>query len=228
MPNPQPVKINRLVRSRRKTTALIVELDGSLTVRAPLRLPRPLIETFVQEKVEWVRAKQQEARQRRELMGVKLYVPGEQFWYLGQQYDLEIVLSPKPALILDGAFKLASQALPRAKETFIQWYRQQARRVIGERVEQQASQMGLTYNQIRISGARTRWGSCSSKKNLSFTWRLIMAPLPVVDYVVVHELCHLLEQNHSKAFWSKVEAAQPDYKAQRAWLRKNGQMLDLK
>jgi predicted metal-dependent hydrolase len=138
------------------------------------------------------------------------------FWYLGEQYELELVPSRKPVLVLDGAFKLSSQALPRAKEIFTNWYRQQARQVIGERVKLHANRLGLGYNQVRISGARRRWGSCSSKKNLSFTWRLVMVPLPAVDYVVVHELCHLLEPNHSRAFWEQVEAALPGYKEQRS------------
>ncbi|HLE14741.1 MAG TPA: SprT family zinc-dependent metalloprotease [Anaerolineales bacterium] len=223
-----PIRIQRLVRSRRKSIALIVELDGGLTVRVPLRLSHDVIEAFVQEHASWILQKQQEAWQQRAMSGMKLYAPGELFWYLGEQYPLEIVPAVTPLLVLDGTFKMASQALPRAEQVFILWYREQARQVIGERVKLHARRLGLACEKLRITGARTRWGSCSSKKTLSFTWRLVLAPLPAVDYVVVHELCHLVEPNHSKAFWSSVAAALPDYKPRRAWLRKNGPGLDLK
>lgn len=206
---------------------MVVEPDGSLTVRAPMHLPRPAIEAFLVQKAGWVRKKQREIRQHLLLTKPNLYVSGELFWYLGNQYPLEILPIEKPLLALDGSFKLASQAVPQAREAFIHWYCRQARQVIGERVAFFSGQTGLTYHQVRIGGARTRWGSCSSKKNLNFTWRLVMAPLPVIDYVVVHELCHLLEPNHSQAFWSQVRAFQPEFKERRDWLRKNSRLLDL-
>ncbi|MCS7122892.1 MAG: M48 family metallopeptidase, partial [Candidatus Micrarchaeota archaeon] len=83
------------------------------------------------------------------------------------------------------------------------------------------------YNRVRITNARRRWGSCSSSNNLNFSWRLIMAPLEVIDYVVVHELVHTRIKNHSKAFWRMVEAVMPDYDRQRRWLRENGHMLKI-
>ena len=117
---------------------------------------------------------------------------------------------------------MAQSAQGQAAQLFEQWYRQQARTVFTERVELYAQKYGFEYAKIRISSARTRWGSCSSKGTLSFTWRLVMAPLEIVDYVVVHELSHLREHNHSKAFWAQVAAILPDYKSRRKWLKVNG------
>ena len=99
--------------------------------------------------------------------------------------------------------------------------------MLTERVEFFAHAQGFKVKKIRISSARTRWGSCSAKGTLSFTWRLVMAPPDVIDYVVVHELCHLKELNHSKAFWAQVEAILPDYKTRRKWLKDNGAKLHL-
>jgi predicted metal-dependent hydrolase len=110
-------------------------------------------------------------------------------------------------------------ALPRAAAVFEAWYRRQARLVLAERVAAYAWQTGLQPKKLRIGAARTRWGSCSSKGTLSFTWRLVMAPQQVVDYVVVHELCHLQVKNHSRDFWARVKAILPDYKQQVGWLK---------
>ncbi len=115
----------------------------------------------------------------------------------------------------------------RPKSAFQAWYKKQARAVLTERAGYFARKHGFEIGKIRITSARTRWGSCSTKKTLSFTWRLVMAPPEVVDYVVVHELCHLRELNHSRAFWAQVEAILPDYKGKRKWLKENGNLLVL-
>ena len=110
-----------------------------------------------------------------------------------------------------------------AQQAFQEWYRRQARQVIGEHVELFAAKYSFQYGKIRISSARTRWGSCSPTGDLSFSWRLILNPLEVVDYVIIHELVHTVHHNHSKRFWKKVEKILPDYKEYNKWLRKHGQ-----
>lgn len=102
---------------------------------------------------------------------------------------------------------------------------EQARQVIPERVAYFARQMGVTYGRITIRNQKTRWGSCSSKGNLNFNCRLMKAPPAVLDYVVVHELCHRLEMNHSPRFWAKVEQVMPEYREHRKWLSVNGASL---
>lgn len=101
-------------------------------------------------------------------------------------------------------------------------YKREARDIIIPRVAEFADKYGFTYNSVKITSAMTRWGSCTSKKNLNFTYRLALAPGRVRDYVIVHELCHLRQMNHSKKFWSEVEAIMPDYKTQEKWLKENG------
>jgi len=220
----------KIVRSRRKTIALIVQPDGSLLVRAPLRVTQRQILDVVQQQAEWVRSRQEAARQRAAAAPPKAFVEGETFQYLGQPYRLVIANAARPALALDaqaGQFRLARAAQPGVAALFEAWYRRQARQVFTERVAFYARQIGLQPQKLRISSARTRWGSCSSRGTLSFTWRLVMAPLPVIDYVVVHELCHLQVRNHSKDFWNKVRAIMPDYKERARWLRVNGHLLRL-
>lgn len=106
-------------------------------------------------------------------------------------------------------------------------YRQAAKEYIPKRAAYYAGLLGVDYNTITIRDQKTRWGSCSSKGNLSFSWRLILAPPKVLDYVVVHELCHRLEMNHSPRFWALVESMIPDYKTHRKWLKENGEKLSI-
>lgn len=109
-----------------------------------------------------------------------------------------------------------------------QKYRKAAKRYIYERVEYYIKFTGGSYRTIRIGDQKTRWGSCSSNGTLSFSWRLMLAPPRVLDYVVIHELCHLTHMNHSKEFWKMVESIDPDYKEHRRWLKENGNSLILK
>jgi predicted metal-dependent hydrolase len=219
------IEIHKLVRSKRKTLTLIVENDGTLTVRAPLRMQEADIWRFIEVKTDWIERKQAGVRKEAELL--HQYVDGETFMYLGKEIPLRIVSNKKPALVMDRFFELTRSAQPRAESVFETWYKKRARAVFTERVEFFAREHGFNVRKIRISSARTRWGSCSTKGTLSFTWRLVMAPLDVIDYVVVHELCHLKELNHSKAFWTQVEAILPDYKTRRKWLKNNGAKLHL-
>jgi predicted metal-dependent hydrolase len=146
---------------------------------------------------------------------------------LGNTYSLEIVKGQRKPLLLEGNFKLAESAQSKAKLAFERWYRAQAREILTERVEHYAGQYGFEYKKIGITSARTRWGSCSANGSLNFSWRLLLAPLEAVDYVVVHELVHTVFHNHSKRFWKRVEKIMPDYKERRKWLRRNGQQLTL-
>jgi predicted metal-dependent hydrolase len=221
------VEIAQIIRSHRKTTALIVQRDGSLVVRAPLKVSDKAIARLVEKKVDWIRAKQAQVRETYLPYMPKEFVKGENFWYQGNIYKLEIVEIESPKLSLNGSFRLSSTALPQARRVFEGWYRNQASIVLSERVRQYASSHGFTCKQIKITSARTRWGSCSSKGTLSFTWRLVMAPVPVIDYVVVHELVHLQVNNHSREFWNRVRLIMPDYQQRIEWLKINGHLLSL-
>jgi len=218
------IEVNQIVRSKRKTLALIVRPDGSLIVRAPLRTSEKSIRDFIESHAEWFEKKQAEARAVLP-PAPRQYVPGERFMYLGHAYPLEIVQGQRQPIQLDGTFKLAESAQDKAAPAFERWYRAQARQILNERVSLFAGQYDFQYGKIGITSARTRWGSCSANGSLNFSWRLVLAPIEAVDYVVVHELVHTVFHNHSKRFWKKVETILPDYKERRKWLRKNGQPL---
>ncbi len=222
-----PITIDRLVRSRRKTVALVIERDGRLTVRAPLRLAGSRIRLFVESHADWI--EKNKAKVIAALPSpVKRYVEGETFLFLGQACPLTIVASQRSALMFGKTgFRLRKSAIPEARAAFVRWYKEQATLLILERVLFFVGKYGFHYQKIRISSARTRWGSCSSQGTLSFTYRLVMAPLEVVDYVVLHELVHTQIRNHSKTFWNKVGKLMPDYKKRLAWLKTNGKYLQV-
>ena len=132
---------------------------------------------------------------------------------------LPLIAAPPPPRILIAA------AQKRGRQVFTNWYKERALEIITERVNHFSAQYGFQPKQVKISSAKTRWGSCSANGTLNFTWRLIMSPLSVIDYVVVHELAHLRVRNHSRKFWQVVESIDPDYKTKRKWLREYGETL---
>lgn len=216
------LKIDELIRSRRKTIALIVQPDGRLVVRAPLRATLAQIHALVGQKEAWIRAKQAEVRAAGHPNAAHHFQPGELFYFLGQAYPLAISPHPRTLLRLDtDCFVLADSARERGIQVFTRWYRQQAAALLPERAAWFADRYGFKYNRVRISAARTRWGSCSALGSLSFTWRLMLVPPAVLDYVVVHELAHTRERNHQRAFWEQVAAVLPDYQQRRKWLKAN-------
>lgn len=215
-----------MIRSKRKTLALIVKPDGSIVVRAPLRMPEKAIREFVEHNRQWIERKKAEAFATTSQPS-RQFVAGEKFMYLGNDYALEIVTGQKKPLLLEENFKLAASAQSNARATFERWYRQQAKQILTARVDHYARQYDFKYKRIGITSARTRWGSCSATGSLNFSWRLILAPIEAVDYVVIHELAHTVFHNHSRQFWKKVEAILPDYQERRKLLKRNGHLMSL-
>lgn len=221
------VQIDRLVRSKRRSISLEIERDGSLTVRAPKHASHDEIISLVNGKKEWISRKQALTRERLQEAPPKQFLEGERFLYLGKTFPLEIVPDQPAALLLNGTFQLAAEQQDSGRIIFEQWYREHAAQVIKPRTATMAEQHGFTYTIIRITGAKTRWGSCGPKGSLNFSWRLVMAPVEVIDYVILHELAHLRIRNHSKRYWQEVRGIMPDYKDHIKWLHENGHRLRL-
>lgn len=220
------VHYDRLIRAKRRTIALIVERDGSLTVRAPKRATLQDIHGFIQEKEKWIE------RSREKLKAIvtvpkKEFADGETFLFLGKEYELRLVPNQRQTLHFDSGFTLKASARPRGEAVFTKWYKTQALTVFTERVSHYATLHKFEPKQVKVNSARTRWGSCTSTGTINFTWRLVMAPVEVIDYVVLHELAHLKIKNHSPRFWKLVESLCPEFKRHRKWLREHGEKLNL-
>ncbi|MGB9814203.1 MAG: M48 family metallopeptidase [Thermovenabulum sp.] len=221
------IKIEKIIRSKRKTIGLQVTDNGALIVRAPFEVSEDVIWKVIYKHKNWIDKKKREIEKRDPKILKKEFVNGEGFLYLGRYYKLHIIDNQEEPLRFENGFYLSKDALSNAKEVFIDWYKKAAYEKISERVKWYAQKCGFQYNKINITNAERRWGSCSYKGNLNFSWRLIMAPLPVIDYVVVHELAHLRIKNHSKSFWAKVKSIMPVYEKHEKWLKENGYLLKL-
>ena len=221
------MEIKKVIRSKRKTISLQVSDNAALIVRAPFKVSDEIINRVILRHSDWIEKKKKEMQLRDIKFSKKEFINGEGFLYIGNYYRLRLVENQEIPLNFENGFYLSKDYLIGAKEIFIDWYKMRAYEKISERVKWYAQKRGFKYNRINITNAQKRWGSCSCSNNLNFSWRLIMAPLPVVDYVVVHELVHLDEKNHSKAFWNKVKMLITDYKKHQEWLKKNGHLLQL-
>jgi predicted metal-dependent hydrolase len=214
---------NKIIRTKRKTIALIVQADGTLLVRAPKHAPKREINALIKKHAAWIEKKQAEARKNQKAFAPKKFIEGEFFFFLGEKYPLHFVEKAKKKLFLDSDFQMRRSAQNNAAQIFEQWYKKEARQIFNERVGFYAKKYDFSYEKLKLSSAKRRWGSCSERGNINLTWRLVMMPPEIIDYVIVHELCHLREQNHSKAFWTQVKGILSDYKQRRKWLRENGQ-----
>lgn len=218
--------INKIIRSNRRTLTLKIEKNGDVVVKAPLRMNDRHIHEFVKKHAKWIIKKKAEVLNRK--VEEKKYTTGEKFLFLGNEFELEIRDLKDLAIKLEnGKFLLADDVLTNAPKYFELWYKRQAKAIFAKRLELYSIANKLSYNGFKVSGAESRWGSCSSKKRINLSWKLVLAPLEVVDYVIIHELAHTKEMNHGKKFWAIVESIQPDYKIHRKWLRDNGGKLEL-
>lgn len=218
------LSIETIIRSRRRSIALVITPDGQLIVRAPLKAPVAIINEFVKEKSGWIKKKMGEIQQR-PTATLHAYNEGETFFYLGRAYPLHIVESGNCAIERTDRLCVCRTVLTDIKYRLKHWYMQEAQREIHARCMWFSMTTGYTPKSIRITDAKQRWGSCTSEGGLNFSWRLIQAPLEIVDYVIVHELVHLKQPDHSKKFWSRVKEIMPDYERRREWLRENERLL---
>jgi len=204
--------IDKLVRTKRKTVALQVNDKAEVVVRAPRWVSQKFIFDFVSKNIEWIEERKKEIEKRASLS--RKFVDGEKFLFLGKEFTLARTAQGRSLTLKDGTFYMGEDVKD-PKVAFEKWYKKQAKKFIVPRVQELAQQNGFIYNQVRITSAKTRWGSCSGKGNLSFSWRLMLMPQHVVDYVIFHELAHLRYMDHSSRFWKQVNDMCPFYREYR-------------
>ena len=183
-----------------------------------------MVQKFIQEKRHWIFRSYHSLRRRREKSFEIKFEDGSPILFLGEWYTLRIEVDSDLRArveLLDNEMLVKASGNSFVKSVLKRFYRAKAREVISDVVACYANKLNLSYKRISIRDQKTRWGSCSSAGNLNFSYRLVMMPLKVIDYVVVHELCHLKEMNHSKRFWVLVSKVLPDYKERKKWLVDN-------
>jgi predicted metal-dependent hydrolase len=220
------IPVEKIIRSRRRTISLEVTPQATLVVRAPHRVPAAYIDEMIREKNAWILRKMDEIR-KRPAAPAREYAEGELFFFLGRQYPLHLADDGPGTIERTDRLNVPRSFVPDIRHRLKRWYREEAYREIHGRCMWFSMKTGHVPASVRISDARQRWGSCTSAGGLSFTWRLIQAPPEIVDYVVVHELVHISQHDHSKKFWMNVQAIMPDYERRRQWLRDNEWMLKI-
>ena len=208
-----------LKRSRRKTVGIYINESGAVEVRAPLYTSKRDIDAFVERQSEWIKKhssiRKNECEQRKNFTVDADYKPK----ILGKNYP--IVLSDEKRISFDGERVTVYSGLDSdgLRLSLVNLYKSTAKRYIVPRTLHFASSMGVEPSDIKINSAKKRWGSCSGKNSLNFSWRLILADGDAVDYVIVHELCHIKHHDHSPEFWKEVEKVLPDYKRREKLLK---------
>ena len=220
-----------LRRSARRSIGFMIDDDG-LRVTAPRRITLAEIDSAIRAKQRWILTKLRERGERRALRQEKppvVWTDGARLPYLGGEITLRLEEAARSRCAFDGA-TLTVGVVPGLAEWQLQervrlWFQSEARRVFAERLDVYAARLGVNYRALALSSAGTRWGSCTVEGNIRLNWRLIHYALPLIDYVVAHELAHLLEMNHSARFWARVESVYPDYEGAKAALRKRSQEM---
>jgi predicted metal-dependent hydrolase len=216
-----------VIRSARKSIGITVERDRRVIVRAPHEASDQSVSAAVASKRFWIWQKLRDPNKYPDPLPAKEFVTGETLLFLGQPYTLVFVEGKSGTVKLVGEqFEVGFADQDRSKELFKAWYLGEARACLGPRIATLAAEMGIGYRRICVRELRYRWASCTPAGTLSFNWRIVQAPMIVVDYLIVHELAHVREPNHSPEFWNLVAVHAPNWSAARGWLKQNGSGLE--
>jgi predicted metal-dependent hydrolase len=218
------IQPDKIIRSNRKTLSVCIDHFGRVTVRAPKRCGEERIFSFLKEKEDWICSHVAKKK------GAKVILPSENldgysFLLLGKPCVIHVTNEKKTAFNAQ-TYELF---LPRekAKEKLLKWLKNNAKRIFTAATKEWAERMGVHYRSVSVTSAKTRWGSCSGQDAIRYTFRLLYAPKDVIEYVIIHELSHVKEKNHSQKFWAEVEKFQPPYKAKRKWLKDHGYLTQI-
>jgi len=210
---------------RRHTLELIVDRGGELVIAAPAETDEVSMAAFVREKKFWLYRKLAEKEAKQQPSSGREFVSGEGFPYLGRSYRLLLVDDKDqdtPLKLEKGRFMLQGALVGLGREMFIQWYSAHATTWLKKRIRQWTPRFTAEPRGVEIRDLGYRWGSCGKGGTLNFHWAVILLPPSIVDYVIVHELAHLIEPNHTPAFWQQVARVLPDYEQRKTWLAEKG------
>jgi hypothetical protein len=217
--------------SERKTTDIVIERDGVITVRPPADYSPEMVDAVVESKRLWIYRNLAEWKDLNASAVAREWVNGETFLYLGRAYRLALVSNQEsPLLLKEGRFCLSRELIEKggvsaAEQAFEAYFTDKGADRFKERVAYYAPKVGVQISAIKVKDMGFRWASCGKGGTLNFHWKCMMAPPKIIDYIVVHELCHLHQANHTDAFWNEVDKVMPDYRERKEWLRKYGASL---
>lgn len=227
--SPVPYNIQRV--KKRKTIQISFTPEGTLSLKTPYALTKEEAEKILSSKANWIHKQRQRLADLSDNPVNGNFAPDALLLHLGQEYRLRLITADKDLVFIDGEALVVQCSAPpavlqeTAQKLLLNWYIEQARTALVSRTRYWAERIGVSPLRITIRDQKTRWGSCSTRGSLNYSWRLIMAPSPVLDYLVIHELCHMKVANHSPSFWRLVANYTADYSNHRRWLKDNGSVL---
>jgi predicted metal-dependent hydrolase len=214
--------------TKRSKLTITVERDRSVIVHAPETMTNEKIQQIIESKRQWLYEKIRHPQKYQDLPHPpgKELVNGESALYLGRQYRIEIVKDGLADVQFSRGFFIPAFEVAKRFDILKSWYIDKAKDKIIPRVKRHARELGVKVVEVKVMDSRFRWGSCTLKNNVNFNWRLIKAPMFVIDYVIVHELAHLIEANHTARFWNIVNTQSPTMEKAKGWLKEHGQLLE--
>ncbi|HDZ16440.1 MAG TPA: M48 family peptidase [Methylophaga aminisulfidivorans] len=217
-----------VIRSKKRKTMALQIRDDQVLLRIPARLPMALANRFIQEKKHWI----QQTLANKTPSEKKQFTNGELFRFLDQKLPLNIIFAKRNKVYLENQTlivetKVSEPSYLQLSKWITNWYRQHANEYLADRFALISKQLDFSPNSLTIKSYKARWGSCAINGAIQLNWKLIMAPVDIIDYVIIHELCHLQHHNHSSQFWGLVTHFYPDYQQARTWLKKHGHTLTI-
>ncbi|MDZ7685272.1 MAG: SprT family zinc-dependent metalloprotease [Gammaproteobacteria bacterium] len=219
--------------SERRTTDIVIERDGQIVVRPPAEYTPEQVDEVVASKRLWIYRNLAEWKDLNAAAVTREWVNGETFLYLGGVYRLSLASGQdQPLKLINGRFRLSREVIEQggtiaARKAFEQFYAAKGQQRFQDRVSFYAPKAGVHVTSIRVGDIGYRWASCGRSGLLNFHWKCMMAPPRIIDYIVVHELCHLHHRNHNDAFWNEVDKVMPDWRERKDWLRLRGASLEI-
>jgi len=213
---------------RRKTVSIFIERDGSVRVLAPISATDEIIENVLKAKEYQIYIKIAKWKELNQGKVNREFVNGQSFLYFGRNYCLAIVENqPIPLRLSGGYLKIDKKYLSKADKVFKDFYKVKAEHKIAERLKLIQDKFELKPTKVKVSELQNRWASWTPKNGLYFHWKCAMAPIPVLDYIITHEMVHLKYPNHSPEFWNELDKKMPDYREHENWLKQNGVKMSL-
>lgn len=217
-----------LIKSKRKTISIHIERDGSVSARIPENISDEDIYKVLKSKEYQIHKNLAQWSQLNQTKVDREYVNGQSFLYLGRNYRLQIVDEKIDSLVFNkGCFQLSKHKKNQAREFFIDFYKEKLKEKLQPILKNYIGQLDVKPKEIKIMELQNRWASCTTKGNVNFHWKCAMAPIDVLNYIVIHELTHLIHPNHTKDFWNELDKILPNYDKQVHWLKTNGAGMDL-
>lgn len=217
--------VYNVTKKTMKNIRIAVDLDGNIKVSAPVSAKKELIESLIIKEYEWIKNKIKESKIRKEYGDILnrgyIYIRGKKYTIIEQNGKNSIFIQEDKLYLT-----VKEDNEDYRKSILKKWLREHAREVYYEKVRKYSKITGKIPENVFIKEQKRAWGSCSVLGNINLNWRLIMAPDEIIDYVIIHELCHMIHMNHSAEYWKLVESILPDYKLRRKWLKTNGKNLD--